>query len=196
MTEADSNSKKMQLGNLRDHFLIAMPSLSDPNFSNALIYVCEHSKEGSMGLVINRPMDVPLSHVFEQLELDSSTRVGEQPLLSGGPVGVERGFVLHTTKEQRWESTMKVSADISLTASRDILADIAAGHGPSDAVVVLGYAGWEPGQLEQEIAENAWLTVPASADIVFHTPFAERAQAAASTLGIDLIHLSGSAGHA
>ena len=186
----------MYIGSLRDHFLIAMPSLANSNFSEALIYICDHSKEGSMGLVINRPMDVPLGTVFEQMQLDNKSQLSAQPLLSGGPVSIERGFVLHPTQGQHWESTMEVSSQVSLTASRDILADIAAGHGPSDALVVLGYVGWGAGQLEQEIAENSWLTVPAESDIIFHTPFAQRSHAAAASIGINLQQLSHSFGRA
>ncbi|WIO75668.1 YqgE/AlgH family protein [Porticoccaceae bacterium LTM1] len=196
MSTPTETDETLYQGSLRNHFLIAMPNLADPNFSNSLIYICEHSRDGSMGLIINRPMDVPLSRVFEQLEVDGDSLIGTQPLLSGGPVSTERGFVLHATNEKRWESTMKISPQVSLTASRDILIDIAAGNGPQDAMVVLGYAGWGAGQLEEEIADNAWLTVPADAEIIFHTPFAKRTQAAAATLGIDLIHLSGGAGHA
>ena len=189
-------SEEVRTGSLRDHFLIAMPAMADGNFSEALVYICDHSKEGAMGLVINRPMEVPLSTVFEQMQLDSSSPMDTQPLLSGGPVSVERGFVLHSGDDQSWESTMKVSPQVSLTASRDIIADMAAGNGPSDALVVLGYAGWGAGQLEQEIADNAWLTVPADSDIIFRTPFAERNQAAAASIGVNLQNLSHSFGRA
>ncbi|MCV6606243.1 MAG: YqgE/AlgH family protein [Porticoccaceae bacterium] len=189
-------SEEVRSGSLRDHFLIAMPAMADGNFSEALVYICDHSKEGAMGLVINRPMEASLSTVFEQMQLDGDTTLNSQPLLSGGPVSVERGFVLHSGDKQSWESTMKVSPQVSLTASRDIIADMAAGNGPSDALVVLGYAGWGPGQLEQEIAENAWLTVPADSDIIFRTPFAERNRAAAASIGVNLQHLSHGFGRA
>ncbi|UTW46675.1 YqgE/AlgH family protein [bacterium SCSIO 12696] len=189
-------NEEVRSGSLRDHFLLAMPSLADGNFSEALIYICDHSKEGAMGLVINRPMDVPLSTVFEQMQLQGNTQLDSQPLLSGGPVSTERGFVLHRGTGQRWESTMEVSPQVCLTASRDIIADMAAGNGPSDALVVLGYAGWGPDQLEKEIAENAWLTVPADSDIIFSIPFAERNQAAAASIGVNLQHLSHSFGRA
>ena len=197
-TSDEPQTEEMHVGSLRDHFLIAMPSLADVNFSNALIYICDHSKDGSMGLIINRPMDVPLSKVFEQMQLDNHSTPGHsaQPILSGGPVSIERGFVLHRNQQQHWESTMEVSPQVSLTASRDIIADMAAGNGPSDALVVLGYAGWGPGQLEQEIADNSWLTVPAHSDIIFDTPFAERSQAAAACIGVDLQQLSHGFGRA
>ena len=191
-----SQAEEMRVGSLRDHFLIAMPSLADVNFSDALIYICDHSRDGSMGLVINRPLDVPLSKVFEQMQLDNHSHLSAQPVMSGGPVNVERGFVLHRTQGQHWQSTMQVSPQVSLTASRDIIADMAAGDGPNDAMVVLGYAGWGPGQLEQEIADNAWLTVPASSDIIFETPFAKRSQAAAASIGVDLQQLSHGFGRA
>lgn len=149
-----------------------------------------------MGLTINRPMDIPLSRVYEQLELGHRGPSGKQLLLSGGPIGMECGFVLHPTKNQQWEATLEISPQISLTASRDIIADMASGKGPEDAIVVLGYASWGPGQLEEEIADNAWLTVPGDAQIIFHTPANERAHAAAALIGVDLNKLSGFSGHA
>lgn len=190
------SGEEVRSGSLRDYFLLAMPQLADGNFSEALIYVCDHSRDGAMGLVINRPMDVPLGTVFEQLQISSSAALNNQPLLCGGPVSAERGFVLHTGSAQHWESTMAVSPKVSLTTSRDIIADMAAGNGPSNTLVVLGYAGWEAGQLEQEIADNAWLTVPADSDIIFHTPFAERNQAAAASIGVNLQNLSHTCGRA
>ena len=197
MSEQKSTLEDLTKSSLRDHFLIAMPGLHDPNFAHSLIYLCEHSRDGSMGLVVNRPLEIPLQKVFDQLELTlQNSEVGERPLFSGGPVGLERGFVLHATSDQRWESTLRVSDEISMTASRDILVDIAAGHGPDQAMVVLGYAGWDAGQLEQEIAENAWLTVPADSAIIFDTPAELRSQAAAATLGIDINLISSSLGHA
>ncbi len=195
MKSFDKIPEQLETGSLRNQFLIAMPSLSDPNFSHSLIYICEHSEKGTMGLAVNRPMDIPLSRVYEQLELSDTDPSGDQVLLSGGPVGIERGFVLHPTNEQSWESTLKISPQVSLTASRDIIADMASGSGPRDAVVMLGYASWSPGQLEEEIANNAWLTVHADADIIFHTPFEERTRAAASSIGVDLSKLSGASGH-
>tara|TARA_R110000822_G_scaffold187752_14_gene326700 strand:- start:11211 stop:11792 length:582 start_codon:yes stop_codon:yes gene_type:complete len=189
-------SNKIPFQTLSNHFLIAMPGLIDPNFSHAVIYICEHTQEGAMGLVVNHPLEIPLSQVFEQFEIDYSPGVGAQSLLSGGPVQTDRGFILHRPTGQKWESTQTISNDISLTASKDIIPDIARERGPHDLIIALGYSGWGPGQLEEELANNAWLTVPADADIVFNVPFDQRAGAAAAKIGIDLNQLSVNAGHA
>ncbi len=181
---------------LANHFLVAMPGLHDPNFSHSVIYICDHSKDGAMGLVINNPLEIPLSQIFEQFELNYSPRVGTEPLMSGGPVQIDRGFVLHRPSQREWEATLPISSDISLTSSRDIISDIAEEQGPSDMLVTLGYAGWGPGQLEDELANNAWLTVPADANIIFNVPYEQRAHAAAAIIGIDLNLLSSNAGHA
>lgn len=173
-----------------------MPGLIDPNFSHSVIYICEHSLEGAMGLVVNNPLDIPLSQVFEQFEMGYSSKIGDQTLLSGGPVQTDRGFVLHRPAERKWESTLAISSDICLTASKDIITDIAQEQGPNDLIITLGYSGWGPGQLEEELTNNAWLTVPADANIVFNVPFEQRAGAAAAKIGIDLNQLSISAGHA
>ncbi len=149
-----------------------------------------------MGLVVNSPLDIPLSQVFEQLEISSSSKIGDQALLSGGPVQTDRGFVLHRPAERKWESTLAISSDICLTASKDIISDIAQERGPNDLIITLGYSGWGPGQLEEELVNNAWLTVPADANIVFNVPFEQRAGAAAAKIGVDLNQLSINAGHA
>ena len=181
---------------LSNHLLIAMPGLLDPNFSQAVIYLCEHNAEGAMGLVINHPLDIPLSQIFDQFEMSYSTNIGDQSLLSGGPVQVDRGFVLHRTSNRQWESTLPISSDISLTASSDIISDIANEQGPRDLIITLGYSGWGPGQLEEELASNAWLTVPADTAIVFDIPFNKKAEAAAAKIGIDFSLISTNAGHA
>ena len=191
-----SISSNQHFDSLSNHFLVAMPGLLDPNFSHAVIYICEHSPDGAMGLVINNPLDIPMSQIFEQFELGYSPRIGAQPLLSGGPVQIDRGFVLHRAGERQWESTRTISGEISLTASRDIISDIAVERGPGELIITLGYAGWGPGQLEEELAHNAWLTVPGDANILFSTPFEQRASAAAAKIGIDLNMLSTDAGHA
>ena len=180
---------------LRDHFLIAMPGLQDPTFAHTIAYVCEHSAEGAMAIVINHPLELSLNDVFAQLEFPPNHRLGRESVLSGGPVQVERGFVLHPSG-QNWQSTLRISPDISLTASQDILAAMAENRGPEGAIVALGYAGWGAGQLEEEIASNAWLTVPAESHILFHTPVEQRWSAAAKHLGIDLNLISATAGHA
>ncbi|UTF59288.1 YqgE/AlgH family protein [Gilvimarinus sp. DA14] len=196
MTTTDTN-ESLEPGSLRNHFLIAMPGMSDPHFAHSVTYICEHSDDGAMGIVINLPMDLTLGDIYQQLELSLEHSSAERPALAGGPVSVERGFVLHPNcANQQWQSSIQVSPDISLTASRDILEAMAEGRGPENSLVALGYAGWEKGQLEQEIADNAWLTVPADQQILFHTPTEQRWAAAARNLGIDLNLISSVAGHA
>ncbi len=182
--------------NLTNHFLIAMPRLEDPNFFHTVTYICEHSSEGAMGIVINRPMELHLADIFEQLEIQvSSPRIAEQAVYLGGPVQSDRGFVLHDSST-RWDSTLRVTPEISVTTSLDILEAIAADKGPAKCLVALGYAGWGAGQLESELAQNAWLSGPAEIDIIFHRPSQERWQAAADLLGVDLNLLSSDTGHA
>ncbi|MEW8507604.1 MAG: YqgE/AlgH family protein [Candidatus Thiodiazotropha sp.] len=182
--------------NLTNHFLIAMPRLEDPNFFHTVTYICEHTVDGAMGIVINRPMDLHLADIFEQLEIKiSATEIAEQPVYIGGPVQSDRGFVLHDTSTD-WASTLKITPEISVTTSLDILEAIAAGKGPERALVALGYAGWGAGQLENELSQNAWLSGPAESEIIFDRASDERWQAAADLLGIDLNLLSGDTGHA
>lgn len=182
--------------NLTGHLLIAMPSMLDPNFHQTVTYVCEHSEHGALGIIINRPLDMALGDVFEQLSLSRpAPRYANCPVLRGGPVQVERGFVLHES-DQDWDSTINVANSIHVTTSQDILSSIAAGSGPERALVALGYAGWNAGQLESEITANAWLNAPASPQIIFDTPFEERWHEATALLGIDLANLSSDAGHA
>ena len=192
----NSSQENSCIKDLRNHFLVAMPGLLDPNFSHTIIYVCEHSEEGAMGLIINHPLDIPISQIFDQFDLESAAQTGDDSLLSGGPVQVDRGFVLHRPSNRQWESTLPISNDISLTASSDIISDIANEQGPNDLIITLGYTGWGPGQLEQELADNAWLTVPGDADIVFDVPFHKRASAAAAKIGVDFGLLSADIGHA
>lgn len=181
---------------LTNHFLIAMPALQDPNFSHTVTYLCEHTSEGAMGIVVNRPLELTLADVFEQMEIGVTDKaIGQKPVFAGGPVNTERGFVLHSTTEP-WHSTMRITDEISITTSRDILEAIAGGKGPDEALVALGYAGWGGGQLEAEIAQNSWLASPASSDILFRLPVAERWAAAAAAIGVDLGLLSHDAGHA
>jgi putative transcriptional regulator len=176
--------------------LVAMPGMLDPNFRHTVAYICEHGDNGAIGIVINRPMDMDIGAVLEQLSLDpADTNNLAQPVMQGGPVQAERGFVLHESP-QNWEATTSVDQSIYVTTSRDILSDVAAGNGPGRILMALGYAGWEAGQLEEEIRQNAWLTVPASSDLVFDTPYDERWAAAAASIGIDPASLSLHAGHA
>ena len=181
---------------LSNQLLIAMPGMVDPNFSSTVTLICEHNDEGALGIIINRPMNLKLGGLFEQLSMsETSIRVADSPVLEGGPVAPERGFVLHS-KSGEFESSMSVSDDVQLTLSRDILDAIAAGEGPDKSLVALGYAGWEPGQLEQEMLHNTWLNVPAMPEIIFDVPFAQRWSHAAGTLGIDISQISPHAGHA
>lgn len=188
--------RPVQEQNFTNHLLVAMPGMLDPNFSNSVIYICEHSSQGAMGLVINQPLNIQLKEIFAQFDLDDLSSSGEQHLLAGGPVQLERGFVLHPGSEKSWESTLRLSPEVNLTSSRDILVDIAKAKGPEKTLITLGYSGWGAGQLEQEIAANSWLTVPADVQILFEIPFEKRAAAAARQLGLDLSTLSGTAGHA
>lgn len=181
---------------LTNQFLIAMPAMDDSNFAQTVTLVCEHSERGALGIVINRPLPMTLGEVFDQLGLDAThSRVRDQTVLQGGPVQTERGFVLHTPAG-KWDSTLPFSDRMHLTTSRDILDALAAGEGPQNAVIALGYAGWDAGQLEDELARNAWLTVDADERVLFATPVEQRWQAAARLLGVDLRALSSDAGHA
>lgn len=183
-------------GFLTNQLLIAMPGMPDPNFSTTVTLICEHNDEGALGIVINRPLDLKLRGLFEQLEVtDPDPAVAEHPVMMGGPVGPERGFVLHESGHQ-FENSLAVSGDIQLTLSRDIIDAMARGTGPGKSLVALGYAGWEPGQLEDEMLANSWLSVPATPDIVFDIPFSERWASAARIIGIDISKMSQDAGHA
>lgn len=182
--------------NLTNHFLIAMPQLADPNFFHTVTYICEHTDQGALGIVINRPLDVRLGEILDHMDIDASTdAVSERIVYMGGPVQQERGFVLHRPATQ-WDSTLLITDDIGLTTSRDVLAAMARGEGPVESLVALGYAGWGAGQLEQELAANAWLSGPADDRILFRTPVEKRWEEAAALLGVDLNLLSGDAGHA
>lgn len=187
----------MQTINLTSHFLIAMPAMSDPNFSRTLTFICEHNERGALGLVINRPLEMRMSEVLDQLSLKTDdARLRDMPVLGGGPVQRDRGFVLHRPGPQSWESTMPISDTLHVTTSRDILAAMAKGSGPKTAAIALGYAGWEAGQLDEELLQNAWLTVPCDDSLIFELPFEHRWHAAARLLGIELSRISTQAGRA
>ncbi|HEC29780.1 MAG TPA: YqgE/AlgH family protein [Gammaproteobacteria bacterium] len=182
--------------NLTNNYLIAMPQLNDPNFYHTATYICEHSNDGAMGMVINRPLDLSLTEVLEQMNIcvqDES--LAEVPVYSGGPVQEERGFVLHRPAN-KWESTVTITSELAITTSKDILMNIAEGKGPEQYLVALGYAGWGAGQLERELSENAWLCGPADLSIMFKEPTGKRWEKAAQLMGVDLNLLSGDAGHA
>lgn len=182
--------------NLTHHFLIAMPALEDSVFSKTLTYICEHNDEGALGLVINRPIDLTLDSLFKQLGIESDEQFDEQPsILFGGPVQLDCGFVLHQPVGQ-WQSTLSVNKTVGLTTSLDILRAIAQAEGPEQNLIALGYAGWAPGQIEQELAQNSWLSVPATSEILFELSSEEKLPAAMALLGIDFSNLSNDVGHA
>ncbi len=173
-----------------------MPSLADPNFSRTVTLLCEHTADGALGVVINRTVGMALGDVFEQLDIDpKQAHHSDAPIYLGGPVQNDSGFVLHEPLGS-WESTLPINETLGLSTSQDILRAIAENRGPDSWLVALGYAGWGPGQLEQEISENAWLNGPADNNIVFRLPDDQRWQAAAAKLGVNLTTLSGDAGHA
>jgi putative transcriptional regulator len=181
---------------LEDHFLIAMPAMGDPNFNQTVTYLCKHDAEGALGIIINRPGEMLLGEVLQQLGLDvRDERLAGHTVLAGGPVQPERGFVLHREGKD-YESTIRADSGIRVTVSQDILSEVAAGNGPEQVIVALGYAGWAPGQLEAELAANAWLCAPADAAIVFDTPFEQRWAAGVGLLGVEIGQLSNYAGHA
>jgi putative transcriptional regulator len=183
---------------LANHFLIAMPSMLDPIFGGSVVYMCEHNADGALGVIINKPTDMMMNTLFERIDLDLEIDAGQmadRPVMFGGPVQVERGFVLHAPFGD-FSSMMKVTDDIALTTSKDVLEAVAAGGGPRRLLVTLGCAGWSAGQLEEEITRNGWLTVKADPAIIFDMPVEERFAAAIKLLGIDPMMLTGEAGHA
>ena len=180
---------------LANHFLVAMPGMSDPNFDGTVVLLAEHSDQGAMGLVVNRPTGMRLDALFEGVDLDLDGPAAQLPVLFGGPVHSDRGFVLHQP-DTRWKSTVTIGDEMSVTSSRDILEALAAGGGPANWLVTVGCAQWGGGQLEQELAQNAWLTLPASPEVVFETATEDRLSRVFSLLGFDPTHLSGAAGHA
>jgi putative transcriptional regulator len=187
----------MPASSLKNHFLIAMPGLDDPNFSRTVTYICDHDEHGAMGIVINRPSELSLADVLEHMGIDShAPTASEQIVYIGGPVQEERGFVLHTPQGDDWKSSIAVTDDIGITTSRDILEAMANEQGPAKTLVALGYAGWGAGQLENEIKENAWLSGPADAAVLFDLPAAQRWAAAARIIGVDMTLMSSDAGHA
>jgi len=188
--------------NLTKQLLIAMPSMEDPNFSRTVTLICEHTPDGAMGIVVNQPTTLILDELlssfetnhFEQHSANMKSRHNE-PVYAGGPVQIDRGFILHDSDKQ-WESTHIIDNNLSLTTSEDILLAIAQGQGPENALVALGYAGWGAGQLEEELSANSWLTVPYDADILFDTPIEKRWHSAATKIGVDVHLISNQTGHA
>ncbi|MGH8121326.1 MAG: YqgE/AlgH family protein [Rudaea sp.] len=185
-----------EMAALTNHFLIAMPNMRDPSFVRSVAFMCQHNEDGAMGIVVNRLSEYRLGDVLAQMGLKSDlAEVEDAPVLIGGPVQPERGFVLHAP-HGAWESSYKISESVCVTTSRDVLVAIAEGHGPQRALVALGYAGWGAGQIETELRENGWLTVLATERILFDTPLEQRWEAAAALVGASLSNLAGYAGHA
>ncbi|KAF1037176.1 MAG: hypothetical protein GAK35_03955 [Herbaspirillum frisingense] len=189
---------------LTNHFLIAMPSMLDPIFGGTVVYLCEHNHNGALGVVINKPTDMTMDVLFDRINLkleikpdtpDAMPEVYRRPVMFGGPVQVERGFVLHSTSD-KFSSTLQVTDEVALTTSKDVLEAVAHGNGPERVLVSLGCSGWSAGQLEDELGRNGWLTVKADPAIIFELPVAERFTAALALLGIDPVMLSGDAGRA
>lgn len=193
---AKSYNAAMSEINLTNHFLIAMPTMTDPFFAKSLTYVCEHNDEGAMGIVVNRPISLTLSELFAQINMPlNQSELDDMPVHFGGPVQTDRGFVLHDAGG-KWQSTLQVNERVNLTTSKDILQAVGEGKGPQHLLVSLGYAGWSKGQLEQELADNVWLSVLASEHILFDLPAEERLPAAMKLLGVNYATLSDEAGHA
>jgi putative transcriptional regulator len=181
---------------LAGQFLIAMPSLAEPPFSRGVAFLCQHDEDGAVGLLVNQLSEYRFGDVLAQMKLECADHeLADAPVLIGGPVQQERGFVLHR-EHGHWESSYRINGDWSVTTSRDILVAMAAGEGPRLALMALGYSGWSAGQLEQELKDNTWLTAEASERVVFQTPLEERWSAAAGLVGVDPLQLPGYAGHA
>lgn len=183
--------------NFTHQCLIAMPAMADPRFAHALTYIIKHDEDGAVGLVVNKPLDLSLTKLLSEISSNvvAPLRDPERPVLFGGPVNTQMGFVLHR-EEGDWNSTLPIHEGICVTSSRDILDAIAQGSGPDDYLVVLGYAGWSAGQLEQEMVANAWLTCPVADDLLFGLPFEQRWSAGIKSLGVDPAFLASEAGHA
>jgi len=183
-------------GYLTNQFLIAMPNLLDPNFFHSVTFICEHNANGAMGIVINQPVDLSVGELIEQMGHSAPhSALADAPVYRGGPVDIERGFVVHRPIGE-WASTLPVGGIIGVTTSNDIITAMAEDRGPAQCLVALGYAGWGAGQLEEEIRDNAWLNGPANEDILFNVPVEQRWEAAAALIGININQLSGDAGHA
>jgi putative transcriptional regulator len=181
---------------LANQLLIALPTLADPHFTRSVAIICQHDADGAMGVVINRASEYTLGEVFQQMGIDcDNAALCAQPVLAGGPVHPERGFVLHDGRGG-WDSSLPISDDLSVTTSRDILEAMARGNGPEHATVALGCAGWGAGQLEYELVENSWLTAPVASDVLYALPLEARWQAAAGLIGVDMARIADYAGHA
>jgi putative transcriptional regulator len=203
MTQPDA--AKPIVGSFANQFLIAMPGMVDDNFAGTVVYICDHTSNGAMGLVVNRPTDVDLATLFDKIDLKLEIQpTASEPVYFGGPVQTDRGFVLHEQLEaehtSHYSSSLRVPGGLAMTTSKDILQEVAAGHGPQRFLMTLGYAGWSAGQLEDEIARNGWLNIPAPTEelvhIIFDTPDEYKYENVLGLLGVDLGFLSSEAGHA
>jgi putative transcriptional regulator len=185
---------------LTNQFLIAMPGMADETFAGTVVYLCEHSEKGALGLVINKPIDINLKNLFEKVELDlRHADLAAQPVFFGGPVQTERGFVLHEPLgegDTAYNSTLTIPGGLAMTTSKDVLEAMAEGAGPKKVLITLGCSGWQAGQLEDELGRNGWLTVGADPAVIFDTPIDKRYDRALSLLGFDPRMLSQEAGHA
>lgn len=201
MTEAKENDESTSVGisssgDFAGHFLIAMPSLNDGFFNHAVTYICEHNETGSFGIIINQETTITMQQIAEEMKIETGEGYDRnQSVYIGGPVDQGRGFILHHPTGN-WQSSLKVNDSVALTTSKDILKAIVNNQGPENCIVALGYAGWAAGQLDDEMANNSWLTCPADEQIIFNTPAEERWKAAAKLIGVDLSLLSSDAGHA
>lgn len=184
------------ISSLSNMLLIAMPSMNDPNFRHTVIYVCEHQPEGAVGLIINRPMQFPISMIFEQLQIQPNRdQISTRPLLFGGPLQPERGFVIHK-QLGAWQSSLNLREDVTVTTSNDIIRAIALDEGPTDLLVTLGFTGWSPNQLEEEVKNDAWILCPFKAELLYEVPFEHRWLYAGSLIGVDMNQLTSQSGHA
>ena len=202
LASSPESSISFSADRLANQFLIAMPGMVDPNFAGSLIYLFEHTDRGAMGLVVNRPTEVDLKTLFDKIELKLEiTPLLNQPVYFGGPVQVERGFVLHESDSlSPYSSSLMIPGGLTMTTSKDVLEAVAVGKGPEHFLMTLGYSGWGAGQLEEEIILNGWMNIPLAREqmieIIFNTPSSQRYEKAVSYLGFDLSHLSGETGHA
>ncbi len=182
---------------LANQLLIAMPALDDPIFAHTVSYLYQHTAEGALAIIINRPTGMVLANIFDQMGIESaSPQIQQIPVFAGGPVQKERGFIIHDKDSSTWDATLSISDTTAMTSSRDILEAIAAGEGPKHFLIALGYAGWGAGQLEKEILSNSWLNTPYQQDILYDTPAKHRWITAANQLGVDINQLTAPAGHA
>lgn len=173
-----------------------MPNLQNSTFSHTVSYLCQHNDKGALAIVINRPTEMTLGTIFEQMKIRTSIqRINNIPVFAGGPAQKKRGFIIHNTSPQTWDTSIPISKTTALTSSRDILEAIAKNEGPNQYLIALGYVGWGAGQLEQEIASNTWLTTPCKTDIIYNTPITKRWNTAAKQIGIDISQLTTPAGH-